>query len=73
MDAGKKIQEAYTAQRYHQPADHWEASWPFTGVARDLSVLYTLGSELANSGAWPNWSEDSEFRGTRDASAAERK
>ena len=73
VEAGRKIQETYTSERYHQPADHWEASWPFTGVARDLSILYTLGSELANSDAWPNWSPDSEFRGARDASAAERK
>jgi Zn-dependent M28 family amino/carboxypeptidase len=72
VEAGRKIQEAYTDKRYHQPADHWEAQWPFTGVARDLSILYTLGSELANSDAWPNWSGDSEFRGARDASAAQR-
>ncbi|QSX78857.1 M28 family metallopeptidase [Agrilutibacter solisilvae] len=73
VEAGKKIQETYTAQRYHQPADQWEASWPFTGLARDLSILYTLGDELANSKAWPNWSEDSEFRGARDASADDRR
>jgi Zn-dependent M28 family amino/carboxypeptidase len=72
-EAGRKIQEAYTAQRYHQPADHWEAQWPFTGLARDLSVLYTLGRELADSQDWPNWSQDSEFRATRDASAGERR
>ncbi|HJW45908.1 MAG TPA: M28 family metallopeptidase [Lysobacter sp.] len=71
--AGKKIEEAYVADRYHQPADQWEAAWPFTGLARDLQILYTLGSDLANSKQWPNWSQDSEFRSARDASAAERK
>jgi hypothetical protein len=35
-------------------------------------VLYTLGRDLADSKAWPNWSADSEFRKARDASAADR-
>ena len=71
--AGKAISDAYTADRYHQPADQWEASWSFTGMARDLQLLYTVGNELANSDRWPNWSEDSEFRAARDATAADRK
>jgi Zn-dependent M28 family amino/carboxypeptidase len=70
--ASKAVREAYTAERYHQPADHWDAGWPFTGIARDLEILYTLGSDLANSTHWPNWSRDSEFRAARDASAPER-
>jgi Zn-dependent M28 family amino/carboxypeptidase len=73
VEAGKKIQDAYIADRYHQPADHWEADWSFAGLARDLEILYTLGNGLANSDAWPNWSEDSEFRAVRDATAGERK
>ncbi|HEU0307430.1 MAG TPA: M28 family metallopeptidase [Lysobacter sp.] len=73
VEAGKKIEDAYVADRYHQPADHWEASWSFTGMARDLQILYTLGSELANSKQWPNWGQDSEFRAARDASAGERR
>jgi Zn-dependent M28 family amino/carboxypeptidase len=72
-EAGRKIDEAYTADRYHQPADEWEADWSFTGMARDLQILYTLGSDLANSTQWPNWAADSEFRAARDASATDRK
>jgi len=71
--AGKAAGEAYTRDRYHQPADQWEASWSFTGMARDLQILYTLGSDLANSAQWPNWAQESEFRAARDASAGERK
>ncbi|MEI2431544.1 M28 family metallopeptidase [Lysobacter yananisis] len=70
--AGKAEGEAYVKDRYHQPADHWEASWNFTGMARDLQILYTLGNDLANSNRWPNWAEDSEFRAARDESAGER-
>ncbi|GAB2516520.1 M28 family metallopeptidase [Lysobacter humi (ex Lee et al. 2017)] len=71
--AGDAADKAYTTDRYHQPADHWEASWAFTGMARDLEVLYTVGRQLADSTAWPNWAPDSEFRGARDTSAAERR
>ena len=42
-------------------------------AARDLQVLYTLGSELAEGKRWPNWDAGSEFRGARDASADQRK
>ena len=71
--AGKAMEDAYTKDRYHQPADQWEADWTFTGMARDLQLLYTVGSDLANSDRWPNWSQDSEFRAARDATAADRK
>jgi Zn-dependent M28 family amino/carboxypeptidase len=42
-------------------------------MARDLELLYAVGRDLADSGEWPNWSQDSEFRATRDESAAQRK
>ncbi|WP_130619415.1 M28 family metallopeptidase [Dyella amyloliquefaciens] len=71
--AGKAASDEYVAKHYHQPSDEWQASWPFTGMARDLQILYTLGSDLANSDTWPNWSKDSEFRATRDATASQRK
>ncbi len=71
--AGKAASDDYTAKRYHQQGDEWQADWKFAGAARDLEVLYTLGNQLANSRSWPNWSEDSQFRAPRDASAAERK
>jgi len=73
VDAGKAAEDDYNEKRYHQPADEWRADWPFTGMARDLQLLYTVGNDLANSDAWPNWGRDSEFRAIRDKSAAERK
>ena len=71
--AGRAAKEAYTTNNYHQPSDEWSAQWPFTGMARDLELLYSLGRDLADSKAWPNWSQDSEFRTVRDQSAAKRK
>ncbi len=71
--AGKAASDDYTAKRYHQQGDEWQPDWGFAGAARDLGVLYTLGTQLADSRQWPNWSQDSAFRATRDASADSRK
>jgi hypothetical protein len=72
-ERGEALARAYTEQRYHQPADEWSADWDLTGMSQDLSMLYALGTRLANSREWPNWSPDSEFRAARDATAAARK
>lgn len=70
---GKELTDAYTRDRYHQPADEWSADWNLTGMVADLGLLHALGSSLANGAAWPNWSADSEFRRERDKTAATRK
>jgi Zn-dependent M28 family amino/carboxypeptidase len=71
-ERGEAITKDYTAKRYHQPDDEFQASWDFTGQAEDAQLLHRLGEKLANSREWPNWSADSEFRATRDKSASER-
>jgi len=73
LEAGKKMEDAYVADRYHQPADQWEADWTFLGMARDLGLLYTVGRDLADSDSWPNWDAASEFRAARDQTAGDRK
>ena len=73
LAAGKAAEKEYTAKHYHQPSDEWQASWSFTGMARDLQLLYTVGNQLANSDQWPGWSKDSEFRAAREATADQRK
>jgi len=70
---GKELADIYTRDRYHQPADEYDASWNTSSWTGDLTLLYNLGDRIANSHIWPNWSQDSEFRATRDASAALRK
>ena len=69
---GEAIAKEYTANRYHQPDDEWSPDWRFDGIAADATLLHAVGRDLANSNAWPNWSEDSEFRATRDQTADER-
>jgi Zn-dependent M28 family amino/carboxypeptidase len=71
--AGKARMEAYTTNSYHQPSDEMKPDWTFAGAAKDLELMYATGRELADSGDWPNWSHDSEFRAARDESAAQRK
>ena len=72
-ERGEALARAYTTNRYHQPADEWSADWDLSGMAQDLSMLYAVGFRLANSREWPDWSADSEFRATRDATASQRR
>ncbi|QSR16343.1 M28 family metallopeptidase [Novosphingobium sp. KA1] len=70
---GKELSDAYTRDKYHQPADEYDPNWDTSGWASDLTLLYNTGARLAGSHVWPNWSQDSEFRGVRDTTGAQRK
>jgi Zn-dependent M28 family amino/carboxypeptidase len=70
---GKAKKVAYVTFRYHQPADEWDTSLNFQGMAIDDGLAYQLGLELANSTLWPGWKPASEFKAARDATAAERR
>jgi Zn-dependent M28 family amino/carboxypeptidase len=70
--AGEAWGKAYTADRYHQPADQMTADWRSDGIAADADLLYYLGRKLATSREWPRWKDGSEFKAVRDASAKER-
>ena len=71
--AGEAFAKAYTAERYHQPADEFDPSWNLEGMAQDGELMFELGRQLANSTVWPDWKEGSEFKPIRDATAAQRK
>jgi Zn-dependent M28 family amino/carboxypeptidase len=68
--AGRAAAEDYRKNRYHQPSDEYDSSWNWTGAIRDLQIYYSIGRELANSTAWPNWYPRDEFRAIRDKSLA---
>ncbi len=70
---GKALADAYTKDRYHQPADEWSADWNLSSVTPDLTLLYNTGRALADSRLWPEWSADAEFKAKRDETARERK
>lgn len=69
---GKELVDAYTRDRYHQPADEYDPNWDTGSVQSDMTILYTVGRRLADGRGWPNWSSDSEFRAARDRTAAAR-
>ena len=71
--AGKAASEAYTRDRYHQPADEFDPNWDLSGMAGDLTIAFDLGQQLANSREWPQWKAGSEFKAMRDKTAAQRK
>lgn len=72
-EAGEAFAKAYTADRYHQPADEFSADWNLEGMAQDGQLMFELGRKLANSTTWPEWKDGSEFKQARDATASQRK
>ncbi|WP_374574284.1 M28 family metallopeptidase [Phenylobacterium sp.] len=71
--AGDKWVGDYTAHCYHQPCDAWSPDWDLRGAAQDVDLIYQAGLKLANSRAWPQWSDGSEFKAIRETSAAARR
>ncbi len=69
---GEALGKVYNEKSYHQPSDEWSPEWDFSGMAEDVVLLHNVGRILANSRLWPEWSSDSEFKGERDKTAAER-
>ncbi|HEY5781527.1 MAG TPA: M28 family metallopeptidase [Lysobacter sp.] len=60
--AGRLAQVDYRDNRYHKPADEYDAGWKMDGVVQDLEALYSVGRDLAGSEQWPNWYEGNAFR-----------
>jgi Zn-dependent M28 family amino/carboxypeptidase len=56
----------YWKETYHTPNDQYVPERDdLGGVLQDAKLLYHVGTNLANSEAWPAWNSDSEFRGLR--------
>jgi Zn-dependent M28 family amino/carboxypeptidase len=71
--AGKAAGEAFTRDKYHQPADEFDPNWDLTGMAADLAIIYDLGKDLGNSREWPTWKPGAEFKAARDKTESARK
>jgi Zn-dependent M28 family amino/carboxypeptidase len=63
--------DEFTAERYHTPADEYDPTWDLSGAVEDLHVLFGVGYRLAQSDAWPEWNEGTEFRAIRERSRRE--
>lgn len=68
--ASRAADDDYSNNRYHQPSDEYSPNWDWSGIIQDVELFYSLGRELANSTAWPNWRAGDEFRSVRDKSCA---
>ncbi|MFI5176096.1 MAG: M28 family metallopeptidase [Terriglobia bacterium] len=64
---GIEQRREYTNQRYHKPADMFDAGWDLEGAVQYLRLLFEIGEDVANSSTWPEWSAHSEFRARRVA------
>jgi Zn-dependent M28 family amino/carboxypeptidase len=64
---GLAQRQAYISERYHKPADVYEATWDLAGMRQQLELLYDTGRKLADSDVWPAWHDDSPFRAAREA------
>ena len=71
--AGDRWVADYTANSYHQAGDRWSEKWDLRGAAQDVTLVYAIARELANSKLWPQWNTGSEFKAIRDTSAAMRR
>ena len=72
VEGGRAARADYFAKRYHQPGDEFDAGWDMRGPTADTQVVLRLVRGLANGATWPEWDAGSEFRATREASAAQR-
>ena len=72
LTAGEAAWRAKFAADYHKPSDEWSANWDLTSAVENLTLLYHLGLDLANSHDWPGWKPESEFGAIRAASDAAR-
>ncbi|MFC4726770.1 M28 family metallopeptidase [Coralloluteibacterium thermophilus] len=73
VEAGRAARADYFARRYHQPADVFDDSWDLRGPVADVTTVYRLVRDIAESGRWPEWDPDAEFRAEREKSAAARR
>ena len=65
-DYGQKVREAWTANRYHKPADMVMPDWDLSGTNEDLKVYFAVGYRVAQADKIPEWKQGNEFKAKRD-------
>lgn len=63
----------YIGKCYHQTCDTWSPDWDLRGAVLDVELFHKIIRDLGDSGRWPQWNENSEFRAIRTRSDAVRK
>lgn len=68
-EAGEAAWKAKFGADYHRPSDEWSEALDWRSAVQNLTLLYRLGLDLANSRQWPTWKPASEFGQVRERSA----
>jgi len=73
VEVGQAAWDAKFGADYHKVSDEWSADWDLRSAVENLTLLYRLGLQLANSDEWPTWKLTSEFGQVRAVSDAARR
>jgi Zn-dependent M28 family amino/carboxypeptidase len=68
---GRKAQEQFEAEHYHQPSDELRPDWDLSGAVEDAQLLFHLGVKLGNAAQMPAWKPGDEFEAARKKALAE--
>ena len=64
---GKAQDDAYNADRYHQPSDEMLPTYNADGAMQELRVVARTMGAIANAPRQPSWNRGSEFRAAGEA------
>jgi Zn-dependent M28 family amino/carboxypeptidase len=64
---GNERQKEYESHDYHQPSDHYDASWDLTGAVDDAELLWAVARRAADAPDLPSWRPGDEFEAARKA------
>jgi len=67
-EAGMALRDDYRNNRYHQPSDEFKDDWDLRAPVENMTTLYEVGANVANSDKWPTWRKDNEFYSVRQKS-----
>ncbi len=62
---GQKAEDDFNQNRYHRPADQYNATWNLDGAIEDIEMLFQVGKRLASESTFPKWKAGSEFKKLR--------
>ncbi len=64
----------YWRETYHKPQDEYDPQHDdLSGLVDDARLLFRTGYNLADTTAWPEWNDDSEFKAIRQQSRNSKK
>lgn len=59
---GRRENDRYNAERYHQPSDEYTPAFTYQGMIQQVRVAMRVGLTVANAARLPRWLPSAEFR-----------